>query len=88
MTREIQASMGWTAELLPALALHRLVPERSLPEVVQAAAQVGAGARLMLFHLQGCEGCVRAALVEAGRVCDRGRRLLEGCHGWRDRSRA
>lgn len=77
MSREIVASVILSADQLPLLALHRLLPERSLPELLTASGRVNDPAQLALFHVQGCARC------GAGEPCERGAGLIDGCHAWR-----
>jgi len=88
MTRELEASAVLTAAELSLIGLHRLLPQRSLPELLTASAQVGDPIRIAMLHLATCETCHAQALVGEGRCCDRGARLLAVCHGWRPRGDA
>jgi hypothetical protein len=90
MTRELAASLSLDGAQTALLALHRLLPERSLPELIAASAQVGDPVRLAMFHVLECPACTTAALVGDGvsHLCARGRRLLAACHGWCPRPEA
>jgi hypothetical protein len=84
MTRELAASLSLDGAQTALLALHRLLPERSLPELIAASAQVGDPVRLAMFHVLECPSCTVAAFAE-GHLCPRGHRLVAACHGWRPR---
>lgn len=88
MTRELEASAVLTAAQFPLVALHRHVPERGLSELIERSQRVGDPVRLSMFHVATCPRCGPALLVGDGLACDRGRRLLDACHAWRDRSPA
>ncbi len=79
MTREIIVSAVLAPDQYPLLALHRHVPERTLPDLLAASGRVSDPVRLALFHLQGCSVCTEAA------ACSRGARLVAACHAWRRR---
>jgi hypothetical protein len=80
MSREQIARCPLSADQLPLLALHRHLPQRSLPELLVASERVNDPVRLALFHAQGCAPC------SAGEPCERGARLMDGCHAWRIRA--
>ena len=80
MSREQAAACPLAADQLPLLVLGRHVPERSLPELLSASGRVGDSVRLALFHVRVCDGCSETAL------CERGARLIDACHGWRERA--
>ncbi len=84
MTRELEAIAVLTAAQFPLVALHRHVPERGLTELIERSQRVGDPVRLSMFHLASCPCCGPALLVGDGRACDRGRALLDACHGWWD----
>ena len=81
MTREIAAALDLHGAQRALLALHRLLPERSLLELLAAGAQVGDPVRLAMLHLAECPACTVAALVSkgTGHLCARGRRQLAAC---------
>lgn len=83
MSREIVAAAVLGADQFPLLALHRYVPERSLPELLAAAGRVGDPARLACCHFAACDTCAPETLVGTGALCAGGRRLVETARGWR-----
>jgi len=88
MTRELEASAVLAADQFGLLAMHRAVPELGLTELIERSQHVGDPVRLSMFHVASCPRCGPALLVGDGLACDRGRSLLDACHGWRDRGRA
>jgi hypothetical protein len=86
MSREQAAACPLAADQLPLLAVARLTPERSLPELLEASTHVGNPARLAMLHWANCPRCTTAALAGEGTCCTRGARLLERARGWRARS--
>jgi hypothetical protein len=86
MSREIAASAVLAPNQYPLLLLHRHIPERTLPDLLAASARVNDPVRLALFHLQSCDVCAPACLVNAGVLCLRGVPLVAGCAGWRARA--
>lgn len=82
MSREAAARCPLDRDQLALLAMHRLLPERSLPELLTASARVNDPVRLALFHFQQCARC------HAGELCERGSDLADVCHAWRPRAAA
>ena len=80
MSRETAARCPLSRDQLALLTLHRLLPERSLPELLTVSLLVNNPVRLALFHVQGCTRC------GAGEPCERGAGLIDGCHAWRPRA--
>ena len=68
------------------LALARLVPERSLPELIDTATRVGHPTRRAFLHFADCTPCSTQALVGEAHLCARGARLVTSCRGWRERA--
>jgi hypothetical protein len=79
MTREQAAACPLAAAELPLLDLHRLCPERSMPELHTASARVGDSVRAVMLHSQGCLKC------KPGAPCKRGTQLAGACRRWRPR---
>jgi hypothetical protein len=79
MSREQAARCPLAAAELPLLELHRLCPERSLPELHIASARVNDPVRVAMLHAQSCLKCLPGAL------CKRGARLAGACRQWRPR---
>jgi hypothetical protein len=86
--RESPATCPLGADQLALLAMHRLLPERSLPDLLVASARVNDPARAALFHFAQCVTCTAAAFEGTGALCARGTRLVTTCRGWRAREAA
>ena len=72
-------------EAVALLALGRLLPERNVTELRDAAAIPGTATRRAFLHV-GHAPCATAALVGEGRCCARGTTLVAACRGWRERA--
>jgi hypothetical protein len=88
MSRERAATCPLAGDQFALLVVHRIVAERSMVDLLTSSARVGDPVRAGMFHLARCSRCTAAALTADGALCRRGRRLLEPCHGWRERGAA
>jgi hypothetical protein len=79
MSREQAAACPLGTAELPLLELHRLCPERSLPELHAASTRVNDPVRVAMLHSQSCQRCTAETL------CKRGINLAAACHRWRAR---
>jgi hypothetical protein len=86
VSREIVSTAVLERGQFGLLALHRLVPERRLTELIERSQRVGDPIRLSLFHVQGCGLCSAEALVGEGQLCARGAKLIAASHEWRPRA--
>jgi hypothetical protein len=83
MSREISAEPVLAAEQTALLALHRLTPERSLLDLLDASSRINDPVRLSLFHIRECATCATQALSGGVQPCARGARLIGAARGWR-----
>jgi hypothetical protein len=82
MSREISAEPVLAAEQTALLALHRLTPERSLLDLLDASSRINDPVRLSLFHIGVCARCATLALSGGFMPCARGARIMGAGRGW------
>lgn len=85
MSREAAATCPLGGEQLALLAMHRLLPERSLVDLVSASPRVNDPARAALAHFAQCATCTAAAFEGTGVLCAHGARVIAPARGWRHR---